>query len=121
MTELPLNQQVCDACNADAEPVLAEQYAILLADLPSWQIVDKDTEGKRLQKIYKFKNFLQALAFTQRVGDLAEQYNHHPALLTEWGKVTVSWWTHKISGLHQNDFILAAKTDVVYDQHNKGL
>ena len=55
--------------------------------------------------------FAQALAVTNRVGEQAEEEGHHPALLTEWGKVTVSWWTHKIGGLHQNDFIMAARTD----------
>jgi 4a-hydroxytetrahydrobiopterin dehydratase len=69
---------------------------------------------KRLEKVFKFKNFSEALEFTNRVGALAEQEDHHPALLTEWGKVTVNWWTHKIKGLHRNDFIMAAKTDRMY-------
>ena len=60
---------------------------------------------------YPFPDFAQALAFTQKVGELAEEERHHPALLTEWGRVTVAWWTHKIRGLHRNDFIMAAKTD----------
>ena len=65
-------------------------------------------------KAQKFKNFVQALAFTHRVGELAEEQDHHPALLTEWGKVTVTWWTHAVKGLHRNDFIMAAKTDELY-------
>jgi 4a-hydroxytetrahydrobiopterin dehydratase len=68
----------------------------------------------RLERVFKFKNFAQALAFTNQVGALAEAEDHHPAILTEWGKVTVSWWTHKIKGLHQNDFIMAARTDGLY-------
>jgi len=68
---------------------------------------------KRLTRNYDFKNFAEAIAFTNRVGDLAESEAHHPALLTEWGRVTVSWWTHKIRGLHVNDFIMAAKTDAL--------
>jgi 4a-hydroxytetrahydrobiopterin dehydratase len=66
---------------------------------------------KRLERTFKFKDFAQALAFTNKVGELAESEGHHPAILTEWGKVTVAWWTHKIKGLHQNDFAMAAKTD----------
>jgi 4a-hydroxytetrahydrobiopterin dehydratase len=66
---------------------------------------------KSLERAFKFGDFAQALAFTNKVGEQAEEEGHHPALLTEWGKVTVSWWTHKIGGLHQNDFIMAARTD----------
>ncbi|NOR79778.1 MAG: 4a-hydroxytetrahydrobiopterin dehydratase, partial [Methyloprofundus sp.] len=58
-----------------------------------------------------FNNFVDAMAFTQKVSVLAEDENHHPTILTEWGKVTVCWWSHKIKGLHVNDFIMAAKTD----------
>src|SRR4029434_3522610 len=64
----------------------------------------------RLERLYKFSNFAEALTFTNKVGELAEAEAHHPALLTEWGRVTVAWWTHKIRGLHRNDFIMAAKT-----------
>ena len=67
----------------------------------------------RLVRTFTLPNFRAALAFTQRVGELAEEEGHHPAILTEWGKVTVSWWTHKIKGLHKNDFIMAAKTDAL--------
>lgn len=90
-----------------ATPQEIESY---LAHLPGWQITE--TAGvNHLQKIYQFKNFAQALHFTNQVGAIAEQQQHHPAIVTEWGKVTVSWWTHKIAGLHVNDFIMAAKTD----------
>jgi 4a-hydroxytetrahydrobiopterin dehydratase len=81
--------------------------------VPDWQIVERESI-RRLERIFKFKNFVQALAFTDRVGELAEAEGHHPAILTEWGKVTVTWWTHKIRGLHRNDFIMAAKTDQLY-------
>jgi 4a-hydroxytetrahydrobiopterin dehydratase len=69
---------------------------------------------KRLERTFGFRNFAEALAFTDKVGERAEVEGHHPALLTEWGRVTVTWWTHKIGGLHQNDFIMAAKTDELY-------
>jgi 4a-hydroxytetrahydrobiopterin dehydratase len=82
----------------------------LLAELPGWQVVER--EGiERLERLYRFKDFKSALAFTNRVGALAEEQGHHPALLTEWGKVTVTWWTHALNGLHYNDFVMAAKTD----------
>ena len=77
---------------------------------PEWDVIEM--EGvKRLQRQFKVKDFAQALAFTDQVGALAEAEDHHPAILTEWGRVTVTWWTHKIKGLHRNDFIMAAKTD----------
>jgi len=87
--------------------------AELHPQVPDWQIVERD-QIKRLERAFKFKNFVEALQFTNRVGELAEEEGHHPALLTEWGRVTVTWWTHKIKGLHQNDFIMAAKTDGLY-------
>jgi len=87
--------------------------AELHPQVPDWQIVERD-QIKRLERAFKFKNFVEALQFTNRVGKLAEEEGHHPALLTEWGRVTVTWWTHKIKGLHRNDFIMAAKTDGLY-------
>ncbi|WP_442962493.1 4a-hydroxytetrahydrobiopterin dehydratase [Pseudomonas sp.] len=85
----------------------------LSGQLPGWepQLVDAIP---RLRKVYSFGDFAAALAFTNRVGELAERENHHPALLTEWGKVTVSWWTHTIGGIHRNDVIMAARTDRLY-------
>jgi 4a-hydroxytetrahydrobiopterin dehydratase len=75
-----------------------------------WMVVEKDGV-QQLVREFTFKDFAQALAFTNRVGAIAEEAGHHPALLTEWGRVTVSWWTHKVRGLHRNDFVMAAKTD----------
>ncbi|WP_024459467.1 4a-hydroxytetrahydrobiopterin dehydratase [Marinimicrobium sp. LS-A18] len=108
-----LANQTCEACRADAPRLSDAQIAELQPEAPEWESLEVDGE-KRLRRMFKFKNFAEALAFTQRVGDLAEEADHHPALLTEWGKVTVDWWTHKIGGLHRNDFIMAAKTDRVY-------
>ena len=74
-----------------------------------------EREGiKRLERVFGFRNFAEALAFTNTVGERAEEEGHHPAPLTEWGKVTLTWWTHKIGGLHQNDFIMAARTDELF-------
>jgi 4a-hydroxytetrahydrobiopterin dehydratase len=85
----------------------------LKAKLPGWQTHEKSGE-LRLEKVYEFEDFRKALAFTNQVAQVANEEDHHPALLTEWGKVTVTWWTHKIKGLHQNDFIMAAKTEQIY-------
>jgi 4a-hydroxytetrahydrobiopterin dehydratase len=84
-----------------------------MPQLPDWQIVE--IQGvKRLERLFKFRNFRESLAFTNQVGEIAEQEDHHPLIQTEWGRVTVNWWTHKIKGLHRNDFIMAAKTDELY-------
>ena len=105
-----LSKMKCTACRGGELTLTDDQIAELLPQVPDWQVVER--EGvKRLERVFEFSNFAQALAFTNKVGDQAEEEGHHPALLTEWGKVTVSWWTHKIGGLHQNDFIMAARTD----------
>ncbi len=90
-----------------------EEIAEFQKQVPNWLIIER-ADVKRLERVYKFKNFVQALAFTNRIGEIAEAEGHHPAILTEWGKVGVAWWTHKINGLHRNDFIMAAKTDEIY-------
>ncbi len=97
-----------------SDPQLTEtEIAAYHPQVPEWKIIEQDGE-RRLQREFKFKDFSQALAFTDKIGALAEQQDHHPALLTEWGRVTVTWWTHRIKGLHLNDFIMAAKTDREY-------
>jgi 4a-hydroxytetrahydrobiopterin dehydratase len=104
----------CVACRKDAPTVTDDELAAFLPQVPAWNLVER--EGiKRLERVFRFKNFAQALAFTNSVGELAEAEGHHPAILTEWGKVTVTWWTHVIRGLHRNDFIMAAKTDQLYE------
>lgn len=111
MSRLAAN--TCEACRADAPRVTGAEATELLTEIPGWQIVER--EGiPRLERVFKFKDFAEALEFTNRVGAVAEEEEHHPAILTEWGKVTVSWWTHAIRGLHRNDFIMAAKTDELY-------
>ena len=93
--------------------VTEKEIAEFSPQIPEWRIVEHDGI-KRLERTYKFKDFSQALSWTNKVGELAEAEDHHPALLTEWGKVTVTWWTHKIGGLHLNDFIMASKTDALH-------
>ncbi len=108
-----LTQQHCEACSKDAPKVTGDEKQTLHKDIPDWAIVETDGE-EQLHKVFKLKNFAQAQAFTNKVGDLAEAEDHHPAILLEYGKVTVRWWTHAIGGLHRNDFIMAAKTDAAY-------
>jgi len=105
-----LSQMECEACRADALPVTQNEIDQLHPHIPEWKIVEIN-KVSRLRRSFKFPDFAHALAFTNRVGELAEEIGHHPAILTEWGKVTVSWWSHKLGGLHRNDFIMAAKTD----------
>lgn len=108
-----LRQQKCEACSSsNISPISPEEIERLQPQIPDWKVIDYQGES-RLERVYTFPDFQTALAFTNRVGDEAEKEGHHPALLTEWGKVTVTWWTHSISGLHKNDFIMAAKTDAL--------
>lgn len=107
-----LREMHCEACRRDAPTVSQAEMEQLLPQIPEWGVEEVDGI-QRLVRVFTFPDFASALAFTNRVGGLAEQEQHHPALLTEWGKVTVSWWTHKIRGLHRNDFIMAARTDEV--------
>jgi 4a-hydroxytetrahydrobiopterin dehydratase len=111
MTEL--SKQSCEACKADAPLISDEDLKRLMPKIPDWEIIVIDNI-MRLKREFKFKDFLGAIAFTNRVGEISEEEGHHPAILTEWGKVTVSWWSHKIKGLHKNDLIMAARTDKVY-------
>jgi 4a-hydroxytetrahydrobiopterin dehydratase len=105
-----LSGERCVACRRDSPRVTATEIAELGREVSGWQLLERDGIA-RLERAFHFPNFTAALAFTNRVGALAEAEGHHPALLTEWGCVTVTWWTHKIRGLHRNDFIMAAKTD----------
>ena len=114
-----LTQMKCTACRVGEPTVTDVEVAELHPQVPAWQIVERNGI-KRLERVFKFKDFVQALAFTNTVGELAEAEGHHPAILTEWGRVTVEWWTHKIRGLHRNDFIMAAKTDQLYGSREAG-
>ena len=107
-----LKSEKCVACRRGAPTVTAAEISELKPQAPDWDLVERDGIP-RLERVFHFPDFAQALGFTNRVGALAEEEGHHPALLTEWGRVTVAWWTHKIRGLHRNDFIMAAKTDVL--------
>jgi 4a-hydroxytetrahydrobiopterin dehydratase len=105
-----LTRMKCSACRGDEPPLTDAEIERLMPQVPEWELVERE-EIKRLTRTFKFRNFVQALAFTNEVGDMAEEEGHHPVIELTWGRVTVTWYTHKIKGLHQNDFIMAAKTD----------
>ena len=108
-----LYQMKCVACRG-GEPTMTEnEIEELLPQVPEWQV--KEVDGvNRLERVFKLKNFIEAIAFTNKIALIAEKEDHHPLIVTEYGRVTVDWWTHKIKGLHQNDFIMAAKTDKLF-------
>jgi len=104
----PLEQESCRPCRGGVEPLRGQALEDLRRRLgPGWEV----KEGRRLEKEFKFDDFQQALRFVNQVGALAEAQGHHPDLHLGWGRVKVILWTHKIGGLHENDFILAAKID----------
>ena len=107
-----LSKQNCEACRADAPKISDDDLKMLMPNIPDWSVIVVDGV-MQLSREYEFKNFEQAMAFSNRVGEIAEAEDHHPAILTEWGNVTVTWWSHKIKGLHRNDLIMAARTDEV--------
>lgn len=107
---MPLTTERCEACHKGAPAVSSDEIPLLLREIPEWELIEVDGV-KRLQRVFRIKGWRPAVAFTGRVADIADAEDHHPAILTEWGKVTVTWWTHAIRGLHRNDFIMAAKTD----------
>ena len=108
-----LREESCVACRPDSPRMTAAEIGALKREIPEWSVVERDAVP-RLERVFAFPNFVEALAFTNAVGALAETAGHHPALTTEWGRVTVAWWTHAIGGLHRNDFVMAAKTDARY-------
>jgi 4a-hydroxytetrahydrobiopterin dehydratase len=111
-----LTNERCTACRRDSPQVTEAEIRELKPQIPDWRLVQH--EGiERLERVFTFNNFADALSFTNRVGALAEAERHHPAILTEGGRVTVTLWTHKIRGLHRNDFIMAAKVDSLTAEH----
>ncbi len=110
MTEL--SQFKCVACRGGEPPLTEAEIAELHPQVPEWQVKEVDNV-KRLERVFKVKNFIEALALTSKIAMIAEKEDHHPLIATEYGRVTVQWWTHAIKGLHKNDFIMAAKTDTL--------
>ncbi len=110
-----LNQENCVPGKRGSPPLSEAQIMELIQQVEGWEWVHEDNISK-LRKTYKFKDFSQAIDFTNQVAQAAEQQDHHPAILTEWGKVTLTWWTHAVQGLHRNDFIMAARSDMLYKE-----
>ena len=103
-----LASKSCVPCKGGVPPLAGDALRTLQAQLGNgWQVVD----GHHLEKSFAFPDFRAALAFTNRVGELAEAQSHHPDLFLAWGVVRVSIWTHKIDGLTESDFVFAAKAD----------
>ena len=111
MTEL--SQLKCIPCRG-GDPMLTDaEIAEMHPQVAEWKIIEVDGIN-RLQRIFKFKDYIEAVAFTNKIAMSAEKEDHHPLLILEWGSVTVQWWTHVVKGLHKNDFIMAAKTDRIF-------
>lgn len=100
----------CTPCRGGIPPLTRTQAETYLVQAPAWELLDN---GRRIERSFKFANFKAALDFVDRVGALAESQGHHPDVAFGWGWAKISWWTHKIDGLHANDFIMAAKTDAL--------
>ena len=107
MSDLAANS--CEACRIDAPLVSDDEASVLLKEIEGWQLVDDGV--KKLKKEFNFSSYSDSKDFTNKVADMADQEDHHPQIILEWGKVAVIWWSHKIKGLHKNDFICAAKTN----------
>jgi 4a-hydroxytetrahydrobiopterin dehydratase len=115
----PLTGERCTACRKDSPRVTEAEQAAFLPHIPDWMI--REVDGvPRLERVFRFKRYPDALAFTQRVGEAAEEEGHHPVMMVEARRVTVSWWTHAIGWLHRNDFIMAARTDAIFAEMQNG-
>ena len=104
-----LSSQSCEACQIDAPKVPQDQIQILLSEIKGWVLIEEPIN--KIKKIFSFKSYKDSVDFSNKVASWADDEDHHPQIVLEWGKVTVIWWSHKIEGLHKNDFICAAKTD----------
>ncbi len=102
-----LASKTCVPCRGGVPPLKGKELEALRSQLPSWQVVNEH----HLERTFKFPDFKTALEFTNQIGNLAEEQGHHPDILLTWGKVVVTIWTHKIDGLTESDFVLAAKID----------
>lgn len=109
MNQSPLTQKSCVPCRGDMPPLTPEEVARLAPQAPGWAV----EENRRLRRTFRFKDFATALAFVNRVGTLAEEEGHHPDISFGWGVAEVTFTTHIIKGLSENDFIMAAKTDAL--------
>tara|TARA_B100000963_G_C22350022_1_gene546845 strand:+ start:227 stop:574 length:348 start_codon:yes stop_codon:yes gene_type:complete len=109
-----LSKSSCEACRVDAPVLQDNEIKELLSQVPSWKVFEEDNV-KKIICSFIFLSYEDSLNFLNKVADIAEKEDHHPEIILEWGKVTVTWWSHKIKGLHKNDFICASKTDALFD------
>jgi len=109
-----LTLQKCVPCESGAPALTKEEIEDYRKDVQGWKVLE--IEGvKRLKRSFSFEDFAQALKFTNEIGEIAEEQDHHPLIKLTWGKVTIEWWTHAVGGLHKNDFIMAAKTSQAFE------
>ena len=106
-----LASRTCEACRIDAPRVSDDEASLLINEIEGWDVIDEGV--KKLKKEFSFSNYSDSVDFSNKVADMADKEDHHPQIILEWGKVTVIWWSHKIKGLHKNDFICAAKTNKI--------
>ena len=109
---MALADQQCEELNERSALATPDETAAMRADLPEWRVANENGIHQ-LVRVFRFETFAEALAFANAVGEAAEAQGHHPRIVIEWGRVTVAWWTHFLGGLHRNDFIMAARTDVL--------
>ena len=110
---MTLAREKCEACRKDSPQVTDEEKAALHPMVAEWDLTSAGGIN-RLDRTFKVADFTQAMALAYKVGQEAETEGHHPRITVEWGRVNVAWWTHKIKGLHRNDFIMAAKTNEIF-------
>jgi 4a-hydroxytetrahydrobiopterin dehydratase len=109
-----LIKEKCTACRADSPAVSDEEVKILLPVVMDWKLIEENGT-KKLDRSFRFSTFKDAMAFTSKIASLAEDEGHHPRIVTEWGAVRVTWWTHKIRNLHRNDFLMAIKSTDIFN------
>ncbi len=115
MTKSSDNQSIntsCEACEFDSPIVSEQDLKSFLSTNAEWKLIT-DTSVRKIKKRYRFRNFAEAMVFTNSVAELAEEHGHHPTITTEWGAVTLEWWSHKIANLHSLDLELAQKCDAI--------
>jgi 4a-hydroxytetrahydrobiopterin dehydratase len=111
-----LSSERCAACQPGAPVVSEAEERAMMPQIPDWDIIEVNNV-RRLRRTFRLNDWMSATGFAHIVAEAAEAEDHHPSILIEWGKVTVTWWTHAIRGLHRNDFIMAAKTDQAFNDY----
>ena len=109
-----LSSESCEACRIDAPKVGESEINTLISEIKDWELIANPID--QLKKVYNFPDYKSAIDFSNKIAAMADKEDHHPTITLEWGKVSVLWWSHKIKGLHKNDFICASKTDNLYQE-----